>query len=257
MDILDRIVTYTRGSVDERKRHVPLETLQLRMQDMAYHTVSLAKKTGGPHIIAEFKRKSPSRPNIDLNADPVKVATAYESGGASAISVLTEPGFFGGSPEDLRTVRRTANLPILRKDFIIDPYQIYEARLWGADLILLIARILCAEQVAEFTAIAHELGMEVLFEIHNTDELEQLGETPVDLLGVNCRDLQNFSTSLERMENIVSHLPDRMPWVAESGIGSGADVERLMKAGYRYFLVGEHLMKSADSAQALKALKAT
>lgn len=254
MDILERIVTYTRGCVDERKRHQPLATLKQRIQDAAYQPISLAKREGGPHVIAEFKRKSPSRPNIDLAADPANITKAYEAGGAAAISVLTEPGYFGGSPEDLRAVRRTVSLPVLRKDFIIDPYQIYEARLWGADLVLLIARILSEEQIAEYTALAHELGLEVLFEIHHQDELEKLGDVPVDLLGVNCRDLKKFTTSLDHMIDLAAHLPKRMPWVAESGIGSRADVERLMEAGYRFFLIGEHLMKQADPSQALKAL---
>ena len=253
MDILDTIVDKTRALVAQRSRLVSLEELRDRP---ASPTRSLKARLpeSGPRVIAEFKRKSPSRPNINLDADPVAVAQAYEAGGAVAMSVLTEPHFFAGSRADLSRIRAVTEMPLLRKDFVIDAYQIHEARALGADLVLLIARILTSDQLAAFCELSHRLGMEVLCEIHHPDELAQVGPTPVDFLGVNCRDLTRFTTDLDHLVALAKELPAGIPLVAESGIAGPEDVRRLYASGYALFLVGEYLMKRDDPAAALREL---
>ncbi|CAM2007419.1 indole-3-glycerol phosphate synthase TrpC [Acanthopleuribacter pedis] len=249
MDILSQIVADTVETIKKRKQTLSLNDLQARAGASSHPHHSLKAKVAAdpkPHIIAEFKRKSPSRPNINMNADPVAVAQTYEAGGASAMSVLTEPDYFAGAPEDLQAVRRAVAMPLLRKDFVVDPYQLFEAKAWGADLVLLIARILEPAQLAELNAAAQELGLETLCEVHNREELAVVGTTPVDFLGVNCRDLKKFSTNLDQLIDIVDDLPDHAVWVAESGIGGREDVARLEAVGYRAFLVGEHLMRNTD-----------
>lgn len=256
MDILDTIVRHTRDIIAARQRALPTAELIAQCRASAHAPQSLRARLAvpGPHVIAEFKRRSPSKPSINPDADPVAIATAYARGGASAMSVLTEPGFFGGSPDDLRAIRTQVQLPLLRKDFMVDPYQFYEARAMGADLVLLIARCLERSQLAEYTALAHELGLEVLCEIHDLDELEVVGDAPVDFLGVNCRDLKKFDTNLERLIEIARHLPAHLPLVAESGIGGRDDLWRLYEHGYRLFLIGEFLMRSDQPDRALQEL---
>jgi len=256
LHILDEIVKDTHEVIRKRKSTLPFESLRAMVEASHSQTNSLSDRLihQRPHIIAEFKRKSPSRPNINMTADPLEIAESYLAGGASAMSILTEPVHFSGSPEDLSRIRQVIDLPLLRKDFIIDPYQIYEARHIGADLILLIGRILNETQIREFTALAHELGLEVLFEIHNLDELKPLGDTPIDFLGVNCRDLTKFQTNLQLLLEIVSDLPSNIPLVAESGIAGPKDVRRLFQAGYQLFLVGEYLMSSDQPANRLADL---
>ena len=256
MDILTEIVDHTRCVVAERVARTPLPVLEKHIAAQTFSGSGLVARLSEhrPHIIAEFKRKSPSKPAINLDADPVTVARAYARGGASAMSILTEPDYFAGSPDDLRAVRPVVDLPLLRKDFMIDPYQFFEARAMGANLVLLIARILDRRQLAVFTELAHELGLEVLVEIHHPDELAIVGDAPIDLLGVNCRDLKHFSTDIEVLIRCAPSLPAHIPWVAESGIHSPADLKRLYQAGYRLFLIGEYLMKSPDPAQRLREL---
>lgn len=256
MDILSEIVTHTRVLIEQRKKTVPQAALEQMIAAGTHQPLSLlaALTEERPHIIAEFKRKSPSRPNINLEADPISTAQAYEQGGASAISVLTEPDFFGGSPDDLKRIRTAVSLPLLRKDFIIDPYQVYEARAWGADLILLIARILDTETLSRLTLLAHELGMEVLCEIHHLEEYAPVGDAPIDFLGVNCRDLKRFDTNIERLKAITAQLPEHTPWVAESGIHGQADLRDLFDNGYACFLIGEFLMRGNTPRDRLEEL---
>lgn len=256
MDILETIVQHTREIIASRQRVMSTADLIALCRNLDQPTRSLNARLAqkGPHVIAEFKRRSPSKPSINPNADPVAIAKAYAQGGASAISVLTEPGFFGGSPDDLRAIRAAVDLPLLRKDFMVDPYQFYEARAMGADLVLLIARCLERQQLAEFTALAHELGLEVLCEIHDLEELAVVGDAPVDFLGVNCRDLKKFDTNLDRLIDIARHLPAHLPLVAESGIGGQDDLQRLFQHGYRLFLIGEFLMRSDQPDRALQGL---
>jgi len=258
MDILTRIVENTREILIERKVARPQSLLEevLRASPRAANHLSKRSQTQQPHVIAEFKRKSPSRPNINLAADPVEVATSYERGGASAMSVLTEQDFFAGSLDDLIRIREAVQLPLLRKDFMVDPYQFYEAAAAGADLILLIARILDPAQLRDYTELAHELGLEVLCEVHNSQELERVGDTAVDFLGVNCRDLKRFETNLDHLVHMTAVLPKHIPWVAESGMKSSADVKRLYEHGYQLFLIGEYLMKEDDPAARLAEIVA-
>ena len=253
MDILTRIVEKTRDSLISRKAARPQAHLEevIRASSVIANSLSARLETRQPHVIAEFKRKSPSRPNINMAANPVQVAESYARGGASAMSVLTEEDFFAGSLDDLIAIREAVDIPLLRKDFMVDPYQFYEAAASGADLILLIARILEPAQLRDFTQLAHELGLEVLCEVHNTEELERVGDTPVDFLGVNCRDLKRFETNLDHLVDISAHLPKHIPWVAESGMKSSADVQRLYEHGYQLFLIGEYLMKDDDPAARL------
>ncbi|MDJ0836673.1 MAG: indole-3-glycerol phosphate synthase TrpC [Acidobacteriota bacterium] len=258
MDILTQIVDRTKEIVAERSAGIPLEKMKAFAAESTHRTNSLAARlvSEQPHVIAEFKRRSPSRPNINMDADPVDVARKYKKGGASAMSVLTEPDFFAGSPEDLKRVRAAVDMPLLRKDFLVDPYQFYEARAMGADLVLLIARILEPAQLAEYTHLAHDLGMEVLCEIHDMEEMETVGDAPVDFIGVNCRDLKQFSTNLDLLVDLTKELPKGIPWVAESGMHSTEDVLRLYEAGYRLFLIGEYLMKNEDPVSRLKDITA-
>ena len=260
MDILTEIVETTRAILDDRRRETPMEVLrdQVFRQNRAAFSLRerCERERSKPQIIAEFKRKSPSRPDIALDADPVKVAEQYALGGAAAMSVLTEPAFFAGSPDDLRAVRARIDLPVLRKDFMIDRYQFYEAKAMGADLVLLIARILAPGEIVDFCHLAHELGMEVLCEIHNLEELERIGSAPIDFLGVNCRDLERFQTNLDSLIAVVPDLPRHIPLVAESGIHSPEDLQRLWSAGYRLFLIGEYLMKHGHPENALRELGA-
>lgn len=258
MDILSRIVADTEQTIAKRKQNVTQAELERIAGEAAWSHHSLKQKVNADHeahIIAEFKRKSPSRPNINMQADPVGVAQTYARGGASAMSVLTEPDYFAGAPEDLQAIRAAVAIPLLRKDFVVDPYQIYEAKAWGADLVLLIARILEPAQLAELNACAQALGLETLCEIHNREELACVGDTPVDFLGVNCRDLKKFSTNLDQLVDLAGDLPDGPIWVAESGIGGRDDVARLQGVGYRAFLIGEHLMKSGDAAAEIGNLR--
>ncbi len=258
MDILTKIVEHTHRIVDRRRKVVPLAALKEKAAENDRKPCSLASalRPDTAHVIAEFKRKSPSRPNINLAGDPIEMAVQYEQGGASAMSVLTEPEFFAGSPEDMTRIRAQVDLPLLRKDFMIEPYQFFEARCMGADLVLLIARILDRARLREFCTLAHDLGLEVLCEIHNAAELDKVGDTPVDFLGVNCRDLQRFQTNLDHLVDMAALLPSTIPWVAESGIHGPADLKRLFGAGYRLFLIGEYLMKSGQPARRLEELRA-
>lgn len=257
MHILDQIVVYTQNVIAQRKNVTSLEAMKAAAYSATYPTRSLKAKLTDPkpHVIAEFKRKSPSKPDINIQADPVEMAREYTKGGASAMSVLTEPGFFSGSMADLVSIRGNVDLPLLRKDFIIDAYQVYEAKAAGANLILLIGRILSKQQIADLCGLAHELGMEVLFEIHHLEEWQPAEDSEVDFLGVNCRDLTRFQTNLDLLLDLSKDLPKGIPWVAESGISSPEDVHNLRKAGYQLFLIGEYLMRSPDPAKLLEMLR--
>lgn len=202
-------------------------------------------------IIAEFKRRSPSKGEIHPLALPAEIVPAYEEAGAAACSVLTDTVYFGGSLNDLAVARKVANLPLLRKDFIVSTFQIDEARLYGADAILLIAAALTSKQVEQFTRYAHDLGLEVLFEIHNEAELEKFCPE-IDMVGVNNRDLTTFITDPGLSVRIVSKLPDNVVKVAESGLSSIDEVENLHQIGYRGFLIGETFMKHDKPGAALK-----
>ncbi len=210
-------------------------------------------------IITEFKRQSPSKGIINATAQVEKVAKGYEQAGASALSVLTDDKFFGGCNKDLVQARHVTTLPILRKDFIIDTYQVYEAKAIGASAILLIAAILDINQAKELGALANYLGMEVLMELHAPDEIDRLNPY-VDVVGINNRNLKTFEVNLEQSITLAAALPPGMLKISESGIHDPQDALMLRKSGFDGFLIGENFMKTADPAQAFarfaKALKA-
>lgn len=200
-------------------------------------------------VIAEFKRRSPSKPKINLTADPATVVSGYSAAGASGISVLTDELFFGGSKAHLSAARKVTDLPILRKDFIIDPYQVLEAKAMGADLILLIAAILTPKETVALTQKAHELGMEVLLEIHEDADLSHL-EAEVDLVGINNRNLRTFKVEISHSMALAKHLPEHLPRISESGLRDPEVVKKLRKAGFSGFLIGENFMKTKDPGAA-------
>jgi len=246
MNILDKIVAHKRIEVESKKSKVKIEELK-DSEFFSRKTLSLRQflldesKTG---IIAEFKRKSPSKGIINGDADVVKITNAYSTFGASGLSVLTDENFFGGSKEDLLKAR-VNNTPILRKDFMIDAYQFYEAKSIGADVILLIAACLTPTQVKEFAALSKELGLEVLLEIHNEEELEHICDE-VDFVGVNNRNLKTFEVDINTSLQLFPHIPKDKLAIAESGISNTDTIVTLRQTGFKGFLIGENFMKQPD-----------
>lgn len=256
MTILDEIYKYKLSEVKVNKRRVSIETLkeQCRKMPCARSFGTALKSATNIRIIAEIKKASPSLGIIREDFNPVEIARIYENNGASAISVLTDEKFFQGSLSYLTGVKNSVNLPILRKDFIIDPYQIYEARSAGADAILLIAALLSSEEMQYYLDLAYELGMECLVEIHSENELEKVLKTSARIIGINNRDLATFKTSLEITHKLRPMIPAEKIVVSESGIKSRREVDKLIKEGIDAILVGETLMKSDNIAAQLKAL---
>jgi indole-3-glycerol phosphate synthase len=209
-----------------------------------------------PAIIAEIKKASPSKGLLSPDFNPARIAEAYRAGGAAALSVLTDKQHFDGSLQDLESARAAAPLPVLRKDFTIDPLQIVEAAASGADAILLIAAILSERELRDFREIAGTYQMMALVEVHDRDELSAAVASGARVIGVNNRDLRTFEVSLDRSLRLAEFLPDDVTRVTESGIHCPADICRLRAAGFHAFLVGEHLMRSGDPARALQALLA-
>jgi indole-3-glycerol phosphate synthase len=203
---------------------------------------SLIEKSG---IITEFKRQSPSKGIINDHSDILEVTKNYEKFGSSAISILSDKDFFGGSLDDISEVRKHISIPILRKDFMVDEYQFYEAKSAGADVILLIAANLSASQVQEFTALSHQMGLEVLLEIHDGSELKHINKD-VDFVGINNRNLKDFKVDLEHSINLKNQLPDGILKIAESGIYSVEDFKYLKEKGFDGFLMGEYFMKTEN-----------
>jgi indole-3-glycerol phosphate synthase len=206
------------------------------------------------NVIAEFKKRSPSRGAIREDLHPVHVAQGYEIAGAAALSVLTDGPFFGGCLEDLRQARSATLLPTLRKDFIVDPYQVWESWTAGADAMLLIVAALADHELRRLHETAAEVGIEALVEVHNREELERALAVGASLVGVNSRDLATLEVRLETALELAGEIPEGVVKVAESGIRSGADLRRLRLAGFDAFLVGEHLMQSPEPGAALEAL---
>jgi len=253
MNILDKIVEYKKGEVAKRKGAFPIVELEKSQSfDRAtYSMSSFIRREDKSGIIAEFKRKSPSKPSINLDASVVDVTTGYIDAGASALSVLTDENFFGGSSDDLIAARANNECPILRKDFIIDEYQIIEAKSIGADAILLIAEILSPEEVITFTRVAQSLGMEVLMEVHSLIQLDKY-EGNINLIGVNNRNLETFTTSIETSQNLYPQLPNEVTKISESGIHNIDAIHSLKRIGYDGFLIGERFMTKVDPGLACK-----
>ncbi|MCL4107331.1 UNVERIFIED_CONTAM: hypothetical protein GTU68_067242 [Idotea baltica] len=253
MSILKDIVEYKKKEVEKDKSLYPVTLLEQSIHFDA-PCVSLSEyilREDKAGIIAEFKRKSPSKGGINLYASPEEVSIGYMQAGASAISVLTDKNFFGGSKEDLKTVRKYNYCPILRKEFIIDEYQILEAKSIGADAILLIASILTEEEVKQFTRLAKSLGLEILFEVHGEDEIKKY-IPEIDLIGVNNRNLETFKTDFNYSLDVYNKLPADAVKISESGINDPIVVRQLKDAGYDGFLIGEHFMASGHPEQKCK-----
>jgi len=258
--ILDEILEKKRSEVEAARAHRPQAELEAGAGALAEPTRGLTDSllaSPAPAVIAELKRRSPSKGVIREDFDPVSLGADYEAGGAAALSVLTDGPFFGGELEYLARVRQAVGLPLLRKDFIIDSYQLAESRLAGADAILLIVAALSPGDLAEYHAEAGRWGLEALVEVHDEKELEVALEVGATLVGVNNRDLRTFEVDLSALERVAGHLAgeEGVLLVAESGIHTPADIARLESAGARAFLVGESLMRCPDVADALRELR--
>jgi indole-3-glycerol phosphate synthase len=252
---LETILQAKREEVARSKRIRPLARLKEVVRDLPPpRDFRNAIRSLPCAIIAEVKRRSPSKGRIREAFDPCRIAAEYEQNGAAAISILTDEPFFEGDPAFLPAIREVVDLPLLRKDFIIDPYQIYETRAIAGDALLLIAGILADDQMREHVCTAESLGLTPFVEVHTRRELERALMAGAEVIGINNRDLKTFSTDLHTTLNLAPHVPLDRIVVSESGIRSRADIETLMKAGIRAFLVGEALMRAEDVGGKLKEL---
>lgn len=253
-DILEKIVVRKRERLAVSKAALPLTELSKLVAPQAGGRFIQALQREGINIIAEIKRRSPSKGVIRENFDAVAIAQNYTANGAAALSCLTEEDFFDGSLAYLRAVRQVTPLPLLRKDFIFDEYQLWEAAQAGADCILLIAAMLEPKLFNDLLQAAYGLGLDVLVEVHDAAETEQVLRYDVRLLGVNNRNLRTFVTTLDTSVQLAAHLPAGLTLVSESGIRSRADIEFLKQAGFHAFLIGEELMRAPDEGAALRSL---
>ncbi len=258
-DVLTEICNRKRGHIAERKAAQPMEEV-MRAANTAEPTRGFADRltavtrAGGTGLIAEIKKASPSKGLIREDFDPESLACAYQNAGATCLSVLTDTPYFQGEDNHLVTARAATGLPALRKDFILDPYQVYEARMLGADCILLIMAALDNEQAAELAGLAADLGMDSLVEVHDAEELERAAELNSRLIGINNRNLKTLNVDLATTEALAAKAPKDRILVAESGIGDHADVERMARAGADCILVGESLMRQSDVGAAVRRL---
>ena len=253
-DVLARILGQKRVGLAERGACLPELEARAEASRAGRRGFRTALERATPAVIAEAKKASPSKGILAESFDPAAIARAYERGGAAALSVLTDEKFFEGRPDHLEAARAAVSLPVLRKDFTIDGFQVVEAAAHGADAILLIAAILTVGQMRDLRELAARYGMAALVEAHDAEELEWAIDSGADLIGVNNRDLRTFRVTLETSLKLAGRMPAGALAVSESGIHSRADIRKLMDAGYRAFLIGEHLMKAADPAEALRAL---
>jgi len=253
--VLDRILEARRAEVDHRKKVLPLTALKYGVKAATpLRDFSAALCKPDLNVIAELKPASPSRGVIRDPFDPVSLATSLESTGAAALSVLTEGEFFGGSLKNLRDARKSVALPVLRKDFIFDPWQVWETRANDADSFLLIVAALHDAQLAELTAQGRELGMEPLVEVHTREELDRAIAAGAKIIGVNNRDLKTLEVRVPTSFDLINHIPEDCIAVSESGLRSNDDLQKLRSAGFDAFLIGEQLMQAPEPAAALAVL---
>jgi indole-3-glycerol phosphate synthase len=251
MTILDDILTFKRTEVHELKMRVPIRKLE-QSDCFEREVISLTDwltKTTKTAIIAEFKRKSPSKGMINEVAKPEEVAKGYATGGASGISVLTDTKFFGGSADDLIRARNAVTIPVLRKDFTIDEYQVVESKAIGADVILLIAACLSKSRLKDLARTAKSLGMQVIMEVHESSELSLINEY-VDIVGVNNRNLKTFNVDIDTSVELIKQIPSEFMTISESGINNKESIIRLKESGFGGFLIGECFMREADPVSA-------
>ena len=259
MTYLDRILASHRESAASDSR--PVEALAAAAaaadRPRGFAAAVRARAAGGElAVIAEIKRRSPSKGDLDAGLDPAEVARAYERGGAACLSVLTDGEYFGGSADDLRLAREACALPVLRKDFTVAPADVYDARAMGADAVLLIVAALSDAELSEFHALAGSLGMDALVEVHDEGELARATAVGASLIGVNQRDLMTFAVDTERAVRVAKDFPPGTTAVAESGVDGRVAAARLAAAGYHAVLVGETLMRAGDRAAAVADLRA-
>lgn len=254
--ILDDIVAHTRIEVERRKRYRPLADVRVRAEATISVVRDFARALRRDHIalIAEIKRASPSRGTLRAQVEPAQVARLYATHGAAAISVLTEARFFHGSLADLETAREAVEVPVLRKDFIVDEYQVYESRAYQADALLLIVRVLTDAQLRDYVALAQSLGLSALVEVHDQAQLDRALAAGASIIGINNRNLQDFTVSLDTTERLARRVPSGKIVVAESGVLTRSDVECVAKAGAHAVLVGEALMKAENMGDKVREL---
>jgi len=253
--MLDKIIAQKREEVEQRKKVAAITYLQQRIARQK-PALDLALALKGDHIrlIAEVKQASPSRGMLSPNFNPIELAQTYAEGGAAAISVLTEANYFIGSIEHLAAIKEVVGLPLLRKDFIFDPYQVYESRAYGADALLLIAAILSQRQLKELVSLSHSLGLRCLVEVHNKSEMERAVVSAAEIIGINNRDLNTFTIDINTTRLLRPFVPKEKIVVSESGIKSRRDMEKLRKWRVDAVLVGEALVTARDVRAKMKAL---
>lgn len=257
-DILDRILATKAEEIESGKRQRNLADISALAFDMpgtrGFADEMLQKAKTSPAVIAEIKKASPSAGVIRADFRPAEIARSYEAGGATCLSVLTDITYFQGAPGYLEAARQACRLPVLRKDFLVDPWQVFESRVLGADCILLIVAALSRDQLQELEGLAQSVDLDVLVEVHDEAELESALSTYARMIGVNNRNLRNFTTDLSVSEYLRPRIPERRLMVTESGIHSRADVQRMQSADINAFLVGEAFMRATDPGSALRTL---
>jgi indole-3-glycerol phosphate synthase len=253
--MLDKIIAQKREELEQREKVATIVYLQERITwQRPTLDLALALKSDHIQLIAEVKQASPSRGMLSSNFNPLELAQTYAEGGAAAISVLTEANYFMGSIDYLPAIKEVVGLPLLRKDFIFDPYQIYESRAYGADALLLIAAILSREQLKELASLSHSLGLKCLVEVHNEGEVERAVVSEVEIIGINNRDLNTFAVDITTSRRLRPLIPQEQIVVSESGIKSKRDIEKLIKWGVDAVLVGETLVTANDVRAKIKEL---
>ncbi|WP_116127417.1 indole-3-glycerol phosphate synthase TrpC [Lewinella sp. IMCC34183] len=250
-NILDRIIERKKLEVKDRRDRVSLDALQdsAAYEHKRHNLCQALESNKNFGLIAEFKRKSPSQQDINLAADPATVARGYAAAGAAAISCLTDEEFFGALPDDIRQVRAAVDIPVIRKDFLIDRYQLHESRALGADAVLLIAAVLSPQQIDELAAEADELGLQVICEVHSEEEVARISPN-VDIIGVNNRNLGDFSVSITNSLELAEMLPPGIMRISESGIDDPQSIVKLWRSGFRGFLIGTYFMRQPDPGKA-------
>ncbi|UOK41383.1 MULTISPECIES: indole-3-glycerol phosphate synthase TrpC [Flavobacterium] len=255
MTILDKIISDKKREVVLKKQLITVNQLEnSALFGSRTHSLSKNLRNNAVGIIAEHKRRSPSKPIINNNFSVEEVVMGYQNAGVSGISVLTDGKYFGGSLDDLLLAKASVNIPILRKEFIIDKYQILEAKAHGADAILLIAAVLTRKEIKQLSEFAQSLGLEVLLEVHNREELDKAFMPSLNMIGVNNRNLKSFEISLKYSKELAKHIPNEFVKVSESGISSTEAIIELQQYGYQGFLIGEHFMKTENPGIAAKSL---
>lgn len=252
-DVLSEIIAHKRLEVDKQKQLLSIIEIEKRIEAQVYKSLSLKESLlhSSHGIIAEFKRRSPSKSWINQDADATIIPLQYEKSGAAALSILTDETYFGGTIKDLQQGISKTSIPVLRKEFIVDEYQIYESKMHGAHAILLIAAALTPQQSKHFTQIAQNIGLEVLLELHDEKEMEYI--SPLNnMIGINNRNLGSFETTVEKSFKMIDRLPTEAVLISESGISDPRTVFDLRQAGYKGFLIGENFMKTDHPGEALK-----